>query len=80
VGISAHDKLDASLKAKLIEEAVFMSYGRSGEKLLKLWLEVADYIDQAYDIDSIEKIYFSTTKTETKKKSVRKARKYILGN
>lgn len=32
VGISAHDKLDASLKARLIEEAVFMSYSRSGEK------------------------------------------------
>ncbi|MGI6574815.1 MAG: ISLre2 family transposase [bacterium] len=32
VGISAHDKLDASLKAKLIEEAVYMPYSKSGEK------------------------------------------------
>jgi len=234
VGISAHDKLDSSLKTRLIEEAVFMPYSRSGEKATdavsltgqtvmnsirelgkiendavkvkqekkvvktlyieadedhvalqegghiepklvyvhegkkkvgkdrwklinarcfsgvynnsdELWLEVADYIDQAYDIDSIEKIYLSgdgapwiknglswikgsiyvmdryhlskyvtqatahmgyttpimwnyinnddrksvkdlfkiiisTTEIETKKKSVREARKYILGN
>jgi len=234
VGISAHDKLDASLTAKLIEEAVFMPYSKSGErateavsltsqtvmnsirelggidndavgikqekkavktlyieadedhvalqdgghiepklvyvhegsqkvgkerwKLLnaryfsgvynnsdELWVEVADYIEQAYDVDSIEKIYLSgdgaswiknglswikgsiyvldryhlskyvtqatahmsytapimwdyinnddkknikelfkaiisTTKEETKKKSVQEARKYILGN
>ncbi len=33
VGISAHDKLDASLKAKLIEEAVYMPYSKSGEKV-----------------------------------------------
>ena len=32
VGISAHDKLDASLKAKLIEEAVYMPYSKSGKK------------------------------------------------
>jgi hypothetical protein len=32
VGILPHDKLDASLKAKLIEEAVYMSYGKSGQK------------------------------------------------
>jgi hypothetical protein len=32
VGIKAHDKLDASLKAKLIEEAIYTSYGRSGEE------------------------------------------------
>jgi hypothetical protein len=32
VGISAHDKLDALLKAKLIEEAVYMPYSKSGEK------------------------------------------------
>jgi hypothetical protein len=32
VGIKAHDKLDASLKARLIEEAVIMPYSRSGEK------------------------------------------------
>jgi len=31
-GISAHDKLDLSLKAKLIEEAIFTPYKRSGEK------------------------------------------------
>jgi len=148
VGISAHDKLDASLKTRLIEEAVFMPYSRSGEKATEavsltsqtvmntirelgsvdndaveikqekkavktlyieadedhvalqdgghiapklvyvhegrkkvgkdrwkllnaryfsgiynnsdeLWAEVADYIDQAYDVDSIEKIYLS---------------------
>lgn len=148
VGISAHDKLDASLKAKLIEEAVFMPYSRSAKeaaeavdltsqtvmnsirelgsidndaaeikqdkravkvlyieadedhvalqnggyiepklvyvhegrkevgknrwKLLnpryfsgvyinsdELWVEVLDYIDKAYDIDTIEKIYLS---------------------
>lgn len=234
VGIIAHDKLDVSLKTRLIEEAVFMPYSRSGEKATEavsltaqtvmnsirelgsidndtveikqekkavkalyieadedhvalqdgghiepkliyvhegrkkvgkdrwklinaryfsgvynssdeLWLEVADYIDQAYDVDSIEKIYLSgdgapwiknglnwikgsiyvldryhlskyvtqatahmryttpimwdyinngdeknvkelfkviisTTETETKKKSVQEARKYILGN
>jgi hypothetical protein len=234
VGISAHDKLDASLKTRLIEEAVFMSYSRSGEKAAEavsltsqtvmnnirelggidnnavkikqkkkavkilyieadedhvslqnggniepklayvhegkervgkdrlkllnaryfsgvyndsdeLWIEVADYIDQAYDVDSIEKIYLSgdgapwiknglgwikgsiyvldryhlskyvtqatahmgyttrfmwnyinngdrknvkelfkiiisNTETETKKKSVQEARRYILGN
>lgn len=227
VGISAHDKLDASLKARLIEEAVFMPYSRSGEKATEavsltsqtvmntirelggvdndaveikqekravkilyieadedhvalqngghidpklvyvhegrkkagkdrwellnaryfsgvynnsdeLWMEDADYIDQAYDIDSIEKIYLSgdgatwikgsiyvldryhlskyvtqatahmgyttpimwdyinngdsknikelfkaiisLTETETKKKSVQEARKYILCN
>lgn len=234
VGISAHDKLDASLKARLIEEAVFMPYSRSGEKATEavsltsqtvmnsirelggvendaveikqektavkilyieadedhvalqngghiepklvyvhegrkkagkdrwkllnaryfsgvynnsdeLWMEVADYIDQAYDLDSIEKIYLSgdgapwiknglswikgsiyvldryhlskyvtqatahmgytkpimwdyinngdpqnikelfkviisSTETETKKKSVQEARKYIIGN
>lgn len=148
VGISAHDKLDASLKTRLIEEAVYMPYSRSGEKATEavsltsqtvmnsirelggiendavkikqekktvkilyieadedhvalqdgghiepklvyvhegrkkvgkdrwkllnaryfsgvynnsdeLWLEVVDYIDQAYDVDSIEKIYLS---------------------
>ena len=84
VGIKAHDKLDASLKPKLIEEAVFMPYSRSGEKATEavsltsqtvmnsirelggvynnsdeLWLEVADYIDQVYDVASIEKIYLS---------------------
>jgi len=32
VGISAHNKLDASLKAKLIKEAVYMPYNKSGEK------------------------------------------------
>ncbi len=32
VGIKSHDKMDASLKARLIEEAVFMPYSRSGEK------------------------------------------------
>jgi uncharacterized protein (DUF2147 family) len=234
VGISAHDKLDASLKTRLIEEAIFMSYSRSGEtaaeavtltsqtvmnsirelgsvdnnrveikqekkivktlyieadedhvalqdgghieaKLVyvhegrkkigkdrwelinaryfsgvynnteKLWLEVADYIDEAYDEDTLEKIYLSgdgapwiknglgwikgsiyvldryhlskyvtqatahmgyttpimwdyinkgdkkntielfkaiisSTETETKKKSVQEARRYILGN
>jgi hypothetical protein len=234
VGISSHDKLDSSLKARLVEEAVFMPYSRSGEKATdavsltgqtvmnsirelgkiendavgvkqekkvvktpyieadedhvalqdgghiepklvyvhegkkkvgkdrwklinvryfsgvynnsdELWIEVADYIDQAYDMDSIEKIYLSgdgapwikngvswikgsiyvldryhlskyvtqatahmgyttpimwhyidngdrksikelfkiiisTTEIETKKKSVREARKYILGN
>jgi hypothetical protein len=234
VGISSHDKLDSSLKARLVEEAVFMPYSRSGEKATdavsltgqtvmnsirelgkiendavgvkqekkvvktlyieadedhvalqdgghiepklvyvhegkkkvgkdrwklinvryfsgvydnsdELWIEVADYIDQAYDMDSIEKIYLSgdgapwikngvswikgsiyvldryhlskyvtqatahmgyttpimwnyinngdrksvkelfkiiisTTETETKKRSVREARKYILSN
>ena len=148
VGIRVHDRLDASLKAKLIEEAVYMPYSRSGEqaaptvrlssqtvmnsirelgsvannaakitqekkavrilyieadedhvalqdkgqiepKLVyvhegkkkvgkdrwklknaryfsgvyansdELWVEVADYIDQAYEADSIEKIYLS---------------------
>jgi hypothetical protein len=148
VGIEPHDKLDASLKAKLIEEAIYMPYSRSGEiaseavtltsqtvmnsirelgsidndeveikqnkkrvkvlyieadedhvalqaggniepklvyvhegrkkvgknrwKLLntryfsgvyansdKLWVEVLDYIDKAYDMDAIEKIYLS---------------------
>ena len=148
VGIEAHDKLDASLKAKLIEDAIYMPYGRSakqaseavdltsqtvmnsirelgsvdngaveikeekkpikvlyieadedhvalqsggviepklvyvheGKKKVgkdrwelispryfsgvytnsdELWLEVLDYIDQAYDMDSIEKIYLS---------------------
>ena len=32
VGIEAHDKLDASLKAKLIEEAIYMPYGRSAKQ------------------------------------------------
>lgn len=148
VGIKAHDKLDTSLKAKLIEEAINSPYRRSGEKAAEavkltsqtvmnsirelgnidndaveikkkgktakilyieadedhvalqdgkceepklvyvhegrtgvgkdrwqlinpryfsgvytnsdeLWVEVADYIDEAYDIDSIEKIYLS---------------------
>ena len=148
VGIAAHDKLDASLQAKLIEEAIDMSYRRSGEKAAEaveltaqtvmnsirklgrvdndaveikekkkvvktlyieadedhvanqdgrciepklvyvhegikkvgkerwellnlryfsgvytnsdeLWLEVADYIDEAYDTNSVEKIYLS---------------------
>lgn len=148
VGIKAHDKLDASLKAKLVEEAVFMPYSKSGEKASEavtltsqtvmnsirelgsvyndeveikqdkrsvkilyieadedhvalqdggsiepklvyvhegrekagknrwklsnaryfsgvyansdqLWVEVLDYIDKAYDMDSIEKIYLS---------------------
>ena len=234
VGIKAHDKLDTSLKAKLIEEAVSTPYRRSGEKAAEtikltsqtvmntirelghvdnsavaikekkkavkvlyieadedhvalqdgrceeakliyvhegrtqvgrerwkllnpryfsgvyansdeLWLEVADYIEEAYDADAIEKIYLSgdgaswiknglswikgsiyvldryhlskyvtqatahmapitpimwkhinngdkkklkklfsqiinATQTETKKKSVKEARKYILGN
>jgi hypothetical protein len=120
---------------KLINARYFSGvYNNSDE----LWLEVTDYIDQAYDIDSIEKIYLSgdgapwikgsiyvmdryhlskyvtqatahmgyttpimwcyinngdkkntkelfkviisTTKEETKKKSVQEARKYILGN
>lgn len=148
VGILPHDKLDASLKAKLVEEAVNMSYSKSGEKACEaipltsqtvmnsirelgsipndavgikdekrsvrvlyieadedhvalqeggiveaklvyvhegrkkigknrwklenvryfggvytnsdeLWLEVADYIDKAYDMEAIEKIYLS---------------------
>ena len=148
VGIEAHDRLDASLKAKLIDEAVVMPYSRSGEKAAEavsltsqtvmnsirelgsidndaveikqekksvrilyieadedhvalqiggtaepklvyvhegleeivqgrmklknvryfsgiynnsddLWVEVADYIDQAYDVESIRKIYLS---------------------
>lgn len=148
VGIASHDKIDTYLQAKLIEEAIDMSYRRSGEKaseaveltsqtvmnsirrlgkvennvveikeekkILKtlyieadedhvalqdgkyveaklvyvhegiknigknrweilnpryfsgvytnsdeLWLEVADYIDKAYEINSIEKIYLS---------------------
>ncbi|HUM44907.1 MAG TPA: ISLre2 family transposase [Fervidobacterium sp.] len=148
VGIKAHDKLDTSLKAKLIEEAVSTPYRRSGEKAAEtikltsqtvmntirelghvdnsavaikekkkavkvlyieadedhvalqdgrceeakliyvhegrtqvgrerwkllnpryfsgvyansdeLWLEVADYIEEAYDADAIEKIYLS---------------------
>jgi hypothetical protein len=127
---------------KLINVRYFSGvYNNSDE----LWIEVADYIDQAYDMDSIEKIYLSgdgapwikngvswikgsiyvldryhlskyvtqatahmgyttpimwnyinngdrksvkelfkiiisTTETETKKRSVREARKYILGN
>ena len=32
VGIKAHDRLDASLKAKLIEDAVFMPYNKSAKK------------------------------------------------
>jgi hypothetical protein len=234
VGIKAHDKLDISMKARLIEEAIAMPYKRSGEKAAEaakltaqtvmnsirelgsvansaveikenkkivktlyieadedhvalqdgrceeaklvyvhegrikigkdrwkllnpryfsgvysnsdeLWLEVADYIDEAYDTDSLGKIYLSgdgaawiknglgwikgsiyvldryhlskyvtqatahisdispimwkyinngdkkqlsklfsqiirATETETKKKSVREASKYILGN
>ena len=32
VGIKAHDKMDASLKARLIEEAVFMPYSRSAKE------------------------------------------------
>ncbi|NLC11473.1 MAG: hypothetical protein GX767_04380 [Firmicutes bacterium] len=32
VGIEVHDRLDASLKAKLIEEAIFMPYSQSGKK------------------------------------------------
>lgn len=32
VGIKAHDKLDTSLKARLIEEAIHMPYRRSGQK------------------------------------------------
>lgn len=148
VGIKAHDKLDTSLKAKIIEEAINSPYKRSGEKAAEavkltsqtvmnsirelgsiensaveirekkksvktlyieadedhvalqngkceepklvyvhegrtgigkdrwqlinpryfsgvytnsdeLWVEVADYIDEAYDIDSIEKVYLS---------------------
>lgn len=148
VGIKAHDKMDASLKARLIEEAIFMPYSRSAKeaaeavdltsqtvmnsirelgsvendavevkqdkkavkvlyveadedhvslqnggyaepklvyvhegrkkiggnrwKLInaryfsgvyansdELWVEVLDYIDKAYDIDTIEKIYLS---------------------
>ena len=148
VGIAAHDKLDASLKARLVEEAVVMPYGKSGEKASEavtltsqtvmncvrelgnvengsvavkhhnknvkilyieadedhvalqsggciepklvyvhegrervgkdryrlinpryfsgvypnsddLWLEVLDYIDEAYDLDALEKIYLS---------------------
>ncbi len=31
VGIEVHDKLDVSFKAKLVEEAIFMPYSRSGE-------------------------------------------------
>ena len=234
VGIAAHDKLDTSLQAKLIEEAIDMPYRRSGKKAAEaveltsqtvmnsirrlgsvdnnaakikdkgkivktlyieadedhvalqdgkcaepklvyvheginqvgkerwellnpryfsgiytnsdeLWLEVADYIDETYDANSIEKIYLSgdgaswiknglgwikrsiyvldryhlskyitkatahiedsapvmwkyinhgekekvkelftviirATETDTKKKSVREARSYILGN
>jgi hypothetical protein len=234
VGIEVHDKLDVSFKAKLVEEAIFMPYSRSGEavsntlsvtsqtvmnsirelgridnkipgikqkkKIVKtlfieadedhvalqngknaepklvyvhegkklisvdrhelinpryfsgifhnsddLWLEVADYIYETYEVDSIEKIYLSgdgaswiknglewikdsiyvldryhlskyvtratahidnttslmwkyincddkdsvkklfktiikITETETKKKSVKEARRYILGN
>jgi len=148
VGIKAHDKMDASLKARLIEEAVFMPYSRSAKEAVEavdltsqtvmnsirelgsvdnaavgvkqekravkilyieadedhvslqaggyvepklvyvhegreknsrnrwklknaryfsgvytnsdeLWVEVLDYIDKAYDMDSIEKIYLS---------------------
>lgn len=33
VGIEAHDRLDLSLKARLIEEAIDLSYKKSGEKV-----------------------------------------------
>ena len=32
VGIKAHDKMDASLKAKLIKDAIYMSYDRSSKQ------------------------------------------------
>lgn len=41
---------------KLINKRVFSGVYKSSEDL---WLEVADYIDEAYDIESIEKIYLS---------------------
>lgn len=41
---------------KLINKRVFSGVYKSSEDL---WLEVADYIDEAYDLDKIEKIYLS---------------------
>ena len=41
---------------KLINKRVFSGVYKSSEDL---WLEVADYIDEAYDIENIEKIYLS---------------------
>lgn len=41
---------------KLINKRVFSGVYQTSEDL---WLEVADYIDEAYDMDKIEKIYLS---------------------
>lgn len=41
---------------KLINKRVFSGIYKSSEDL---WLEVADYIDEAYDMETIEKIYLS---------------------
>ena len=36
LGINSHDRIDMSLKARLIDKAVDTAYGRSGKKLLNL--------------------------------------------
>ena len=41
---------------KLLNKRIFSGVYKSSEDL---WLEVADYIDEAYDIENIEKIYLS---------------------
>src|SRR5690625_1601925 len=64
---------------KLINKRVFSGVYKSSEDL---WLEVADYIDEAYDLDKIEKIYLSGDGASwiKTKESVRDCRRYILNN
>lgn len=49
-------KLISKGRYELINKRVFSGVYSSSEDL---WLEVADYIDEAYDMDKIEKIYLS---------------------
>lgn len=49
-------KLVSKDRYELINKRVFSGVYSSSEDL---WLEVADYIDEAYDMDKIEKIYLS---------------------
>ena len=69
VGISAHDKLDASLKAKLIEEAVYMPYSKSGEKATETVTLTSQTVMNS--IRELGRVDNDSVKTKLDKKSVK---------
>lgn len=50
--------MDMIFETRLIENAIDLSYRKSG-KSVSSNTEVADYLDKAYDIEKVEKVYLS---------------------